>query len=206
MPKSAASSKSRSATRIFTLTARADRIERLARRHATPSSTTRPAGRRPKAGATGLAPQLTLEGAILRAGGFKDIAGGSLGELAYVALRGGEPAGETEADRVQGRHAGRASRQGARASCKGWSRASPIETSPIARWSARCGRRATATTTIWRASRNGRPAARTRKAGMSAPHPRRRARRQREASDPARVGLGRRPMPARARPMCWRSA
>jgi ATP-dependent helicase/nuclease subunit B len=43
---------------------------------------------------TGLSPQLTLEGAILRQGGFKEIAGGSISELAYVALRGGEPAGE----------------------------------------------------------------------------------------------------------------
>jgi len=43
---------------------------------------------------TGLSPQLTLEGAILRAGRFKDVMPGSLGELAYVALRGRDPAGE----------------------------------------------------------------------------------------------------------------
>jgi ATP-dependent helicase/nuclease subunit B len=44
---------------------------------------------------TGLAPQLTLEAAILRKGGFPGIPeGGSVGELAYVMLKGGEPPGE----------------------------------------------------------------------------------------------------------------
>ena len=47
---------------------------------------------------TGLAPQLTLEAAILRHGGFRDIAaGGSVAELVYVLLKGGEPAGEAKA-------------------------------------------------------------------------------------------------------------
>jgi ATP-dependent helicase/nuclease subunit B len=46
---------------------------------------------------TGLAPQLTLEAAILRRGGFAGIpAGTSVSEIAYVKLRGGEPAGEYE--------------------------------------------------------------------------------------------------------------
>ena len=46
---------------------------------------------------TGLAPQLTLEAAILRRGGFAGIpAGTSVGEIAYVKLKGGEPAGEYE--------------------------------------------------------------------------------------------------------------
>jgi ATP-dependent helicase/nuclease subunit B len=44
---------------------------------------------------TGLAPQLTLEAAILRRGGFKPIpAGGSVAELVYVTLKGGEPPGK----------------------------------------------------------------------------------------------------------------
>jgi len=44
---------------------------------------------------TGLAPQLTLEAAMLRKGGFGGIAtGGSVAELLYVQLRGGDPAGE----------------------------------------------------------------------------------------------------------------
>ena len=44
---------------------------------------------------TGLAPQLTLEAAMLRRGGFKPIpAGGSVAELVYVTLKGGEPPGK----------------------------------------------------------------------------------------------------------------
>ena len=43
----------------------------------------------------GLSPQLTLEAAILREGGFADIdAGSSVGELAYVRLSGNNPPGE----------------------------------------------------------------------------------------------------------------
>ena len=44
---------------------------------------------------TGLAPQLTLEAAILRGGGkFGKLAPGSVSEIAYVTLKGGEPAGK----------------------------------------------------------------------------------------------------------------
>ncbi|MGE3147447.1 MAG: double-strand break repair protein AddB [Pseudorhodoplanes sp.] len=44
---------------------------------------------------TGLSPQLTLEAAILRQGGFKDFAAGlSIKELLYVALRGDEHSGD----------------------------------------------------------------------------------------------------------------
>ena len=43
---------------------------------------------------TGLAPQLTLEAAILRGGGFKSIASGSVAEIAYVTLKGGKEAGK----------------------------------------------------------------------------------------------------------------
>ncbi len=47
---------------------------------------------------TGLAPQLTLEAAMLRKGGFPDIAAGAtVAELVYVLLKGGEPAGEAKA-------------------------------------------------------------------------------------------------------------
>jgi ATP-dependent helicase/nuclease subunit B len=46
---------------------------------------------------TGLAPQLTLEAAMLRRGGFKEIAAdASVAEIAYVLLKGGEPAGRYE--------------------------------------------------------------------------------------------------------------
>jgi len=80
----------------FTLTARADRIERRADgRYAildykTGAPPTEPQVR------TGLAPQLTLEAAILRGGGFEKhgLAPGSVEEIAYVRLKGGEPPGE----------------------------------------------------------------------------------------------------------------
>jgi ATP-dependent helicase/nuclease subunit B len=37
---------------------------------------------------------LTLEAAILRAGGFKNVPAGSVSEITYVTLKGGEPAGK----------------------------------------------------------------------------------------------------------------
>jgi ATP-dependent helicase/nuclease subunit B len=81
-------------TRSFRLLARADRIERCADgRYAILDFKT---GQVPsdKQVRIGIAPQLTLEAAILRAGGFRHIpAGGSVAELGYVQLKGGEPAG-----------------------------------------------------------------------------------------------------------------
>jgi ATP-dependent helicase/nuclease subunit B len=80
--------------RSFTLRTRADRIERLAggnyaildyKTGQTPSE---------KQVRTGLSPQLTLEGAMLRAGAFEGIASATISEMAYVALRGGDPPGE----------------------------------------------------------------------------------------------------------------
>jgi ATP-dependent helicase/nuclease subunit B len=81
--------------RSFRLSARADRIERLTcgdyaildfKTGQPPTS---------KQVRIGVAPQLTLEGAILRTGGFPGVpAGGSLAELTYVRLTGGEPAGK----------------------------------------------------------------------------------------------------------------
>ena len=89
---------------MFTLRGRADRIERLADgRYAILDYKT---GQVPteKQVRIGISPQLTLEAAILRRGGFPGIAaGGSVAELVYVSLKGGEPAGEEQADRLQGR-------------------------------------------------------------------------------------------------------
>ena len=60
---------------------------------------------------TGLAPQLTLEGAILRGGGFDGLqARRRSPNIAYVTLRGGEPAGDAKRNRLQGRHARHAGR------------------------------------------------------------------------------------------------
>jgi ATP-dependent helicase/nuclease subunit B len=81
--------------RSFTLRTRADRIEHL--RDGSYAILDYKTGRAPsrKEVSTGLSPQLTLEGAILRAGQFEDIpANGSISEFLYVSLRGGEPAGE----------------------------------------------------------------------------------------------------------------
>jgi ATP-dependent helicase/nuclease subunit B len=81
--------------RTFTLSARADRIERrddgsfaiLDYKTGQP-----PTGKQVR---MGLSPQLTLEAAILREGGFADIpANSSVGELVYVRLSGNNPPGE----------------------------------------------------------------------------------------------------------------
>ena len=78
----------------FLLTARADRIERRADGsyaildYKTGQPATEPQVR------SGLAPQLTLEAAILRRGGFAGIPAGSVSEISYVRLKGGDPPGE----------------------------------------------------------------------------------------------------------------
>ena len=82
-------------SRTFTLRTRADRIEHLRDgRYAILDYKT---GRAPSPAqvSSGFSPQLTLEGAILRAGQFEGIpAPASIAEFLYIALRGGEPAGE----------------------------------------------------------------------------------------------------------------
>jgi ATP-dependent helicase/nuclease subunit B len=80
--------------RTFTLRARADRIERLA--HGGYAILDYKTGRIPGHNEVkiGLAPQLTLEAAILRHGGFPGLAPAPVTELMYVGLKGGEPAGE----------------------------------------------------------------------------------------------------------------
>ena len=81
--------------RTFILSARADRIER--RRDGTYAILDYKTGQPPtgKQVRMGLSPQLTLEAAILREGGFRGIAAGaSVGELVYVRLSGNNPPGE----------------------------------------------------------------------------------------------------------------
>ena len=86
----------------FHLTVRADRIECLTDgRYAVIDYKT---GAPPSDNqvSAGLSPQLTLEAAILKAGGFKGIpAGGSVSELLYVRLRGGAEAGEERAVKLK---------------------------------------------------------------------------------------------------------
>lgn len=80
----------------FTLTARADRIER--RRDGAYVVVDYKTGQPPsdKQVLSGLAPQLTLESAILRGGGFEKhgASAGSVAAVTYVRLKGGEPAGD----------------------------------------------------------------------------------------------------------------
>jgi ATP-dependent helicase/nuclease subunit B len=81
--------------RTFVLSARADRIER--RHDGTFAILDYKTGQPPtgKQVRMGLSPQLTLEAAILREGGFEGIpAGATVGEFGYVRLSGNNPPGE----------------------------------------------------------------------------------------------------------------
>jgi ATP-dependent helicase/nuclease subunit B len=84
--------------RTFYLSARADRIEHRADGRFVVldyKTGTPPTGKQVR---MGLSPQLTLEAAILRQGGFDGIdAGASVGELAYVRISGNNPPGEHKA-------------------------------------------------------------------------------------------------------------
>jgi ATP-dependent helicase/nuclease subunit B len=80
--------------REFTLSAIADRIEQRTDGSYAIIDYKTGAARTEKQVRTGLAPQLTLEAAILRGGGFKGLAPGSVAEINYVTLKGGEPAGK----------------------------------------------------------------------------------------------------------------
>jgi ATP-dependent helicase/nuclease subunit B len=90
--------------RIFRLTGRADRIERLQdggyaildfKTGQVPSD---------RLVQIGVAPQLTLEAAMLRGGGFRAITAPrpSIAELVYVKLKGGEPPGDEHAVAFEG--------------------------------------------------------------------------------------------------------
>jgi ATP-dependent helicase/nuclease subunit B len=80
--------------REFTLSAIADRIEQRGDGSYAIVDYKTGNGRTEKQVRTGLAPQLTLEAAILRGDGFKGVAAGSVSEIAYVTLKGGEPPGK----------------------------------------------------------------------------------------------------------------
>ena len=80
--------------REFTLSAIADRIEQRKDGSYAIIDYKTGSARTEKQVRTGLAPQLTLEAAILRAGKFADLPAGSVSEISYVTLKGGEPAGK----------------------------------------------------------------------------------------------------------------
>jgi ATP-dependent helicase/nuclease subunit B len=81
--------------RPFTLTARADRIDLRKDGRLVLADYKSGAPPTPPQLITGLAPQLALEAAILKAGGFRDIPGGKeIAEIAVIRVSGGQPAGE----------------------------------------------------------------------------------------------------------------
>jgi len=80
---------------VFKLTGIADRIERGRDGRYVILDYKTGSARSEKQVRTGLAPQLTLEAAMLRQGGFDNIPkGASVAEIAYVLVKGGEPPGE----------------------------------------------------------------------------------------------------------------
>jgi ATP-dependent helicase/nuclease subunit B len=85
----------------FRLTARPDRVERL--RDGTLAIVDFKTGSAPKLRdvLSGFSPQLTLEAAILRAGGMPDMPAGVISELCHVALSGGNPAGKEQPVRLK---------------------------------------------------------------------------------------------------------
>jgi ATP-dependent helicase/nuclease subunit B len=135
----------------FVLTARADRIEQ--RSDGTFAILDYKTGQPPTDAQvrSGLAPQLTLEAAVLRNGGFAGIpAGASVSEISYVRPQGRRSTGRAEkTSRSATAHQTALPTThfaSSRASRKGFlSRANPT-----ARSFTRCGKNSMATTIIWR--------------------------------------------------------
>ena len=125
---------------------------------ATPFSITRPARRRPAAGAGGLAPQLTLEAAILpsrRLRRHSQRAARSRSSL-YVRLQRRRAAGRAQADRI-GRIAPRTNRPTRRSrNSRSFAAVSRAADALLLAGPSDVDDRATAPTTTSRASRNGR--------------------------------------------------
>ena len=162
----------------FTLSCRADRIERHTDGGYVILDYKTGSARSEKQVRAGLAPQLTLEAAILRRGGFDGIAAGSsVTKLGYVLLKGGAQPGEPKLiNFLKGTTDEQAdyALQDSPVSPDG----SPNRTRRTARSFIRCGRAITAITIISPASRNGRrPAARWTTSGAANENARRHSRR-----------------------------
>ncbi len=137
--------------REFTLAAIADRIEQRKDGSYAIIDYKTGAARTEKQVRTGLAPQLTLEAAILRAGKFGN-ARGRLGvgdRLRHAERR--RAGGRAERNRFQGRHARTARPTTRSASSRRWRRNSRTRRRRTSRWCTRCGAPITATTTTSRA-------------------------------------------------------
>jgi ATP-dependent helicase/nuclease subunit B len=80
----------------FTLTCRVDRIDLMADQSARIVDFKTGGVPSRKEVEVGLAPQLTLQAAILARGGFVEVEPRQTGQLWYVKLSGGNPAGEVE--------------------------------------------------------------------------------------------------------------
>ena len=196
----------------FRLSGIADRIERQADGGYVILDYKTGSARSEKQVRTGLAPQLTLEAAMLRQRRLsRTFRAGAFGRrIGLRDAQGRASAGEYEADRVHERHGGQPGRSGAGKSLSALARASTTRASRTARSSIRCGRSITATydhlarVKEWSATggedRDVGAANETagiiptKCGGSRAKRPIRRLR------------PGSPPMPAPARPTCWRSA
>ena len=211
MPRSRGQSRHHAEARAASGCAASPTVSNWAATAATPSSITRPARHAPsRRCAPGLAPQLTLEAAILRQGGFPDIPeSSSVADVAYVLVKGGEPPGDSKfIDFKDGNADSQADRALAKAHGAG-DDVSRTKTRPIARWCIRCGRRSTATTTTSPACWNGPAPARKTTTGAANENGRTISRRSCGNGKPTcpirTCRPGSPPMPAPARPTCWRS-
>src|SRR5262249_1160495 len=160
----------------------------------------------------GVSPQLTLEAAILRGGGFRDIpADASVAELVYVSLKGGDPAGDGGPidfkDGDANAHADRALAKLKAVATRFEDEQQPYLPLVLSMWKSRYGTYDhLARGKEW--SVRGREDAESGECPPLAPFARSLricgARRSRPRTP--RFPLGSRPMPARARPTCWRNA
>ncbi len=210
MPKSRGAIEIALSDGTFKLRGVADRIERMPDGRYVILDYKTGSARSEKQVRTGLAPQLTLEAAMLRNGGFAEIPrGASVAELVYVLLKGGEPAGRYEPvnfkDGTPDSHADRALEKLTELARRFDDDKQPYRSlvhpmwttyygdydhlARVKEWSSGGG-----TTTSGASSENRRryPAAGARAATRG---------RRRQMSRP-----GSQPMPVRARPTSWRSA